>query len=245
MTRWPDHRVRVAETIGLGREMMNMFGHQSVIADLSCGDAVIPRDLIGYSTMPAKRVILGDIAPGYELCGPIEQTLDQITFAGLFVCTETIEHLDDPDAVLRKIRGRAGMLLLSTPLGETAARNPEHYWGWDEQGVEEMLQAAGWTTLLCRVGDYVRRRVSRGTRPPISCGGADEHCPGHRRRRLRGPALHQVPARAGLGGLNAIDVRGGPADRHRGRAGVLPRGASPARLSTWCCTRPRWSAAAR
>lgn len=151
---WPDHRLRVAGTISLGREMLDLFGHQSVIADLSCGDAVIPRDLIGYSTQPAKRAILGDIAPGYELCGPIEQTLNQISFAGLFICSETIEHLDDPDAVLRKIRGKAGMLLLSTPLGETNDRNPEHYWGWDEEGVEEMLQAAGWTTLLCRVVDY-------------------------------------------------------------------------------------------
>ena len=153
-TGWPDHRLRVAETIGLGRELMGLSGHPVIIADLSCGDAVIPRDLIGYSKAPAKRVILGDIAPGYELQGPIEQTLDQLTQVGLFVCSETIEHLDDPDTVLRKIRGKAATLLLSTPLGETTSRNPEHYWGWDDADVEGMLRVAGWVPVLSRIVSY-------------------------------------------------------------------------------------------
>jgi hypothetical protein len=147
---WPDHRARVGETARLGRELMNLSGHPSVIADLSCGDAVIPRDLIGYSTEPAKRVILGDLAPGYELHGPIEQTLDCLSGVGLFVCCETIEHLDDPDAVLRKIRSKAATLLVSTPLGEITPHNPEHYWGWDAAGVGTMLTAAGWAPLLYR-----------------------------------------------------------------------------------------------
>lgn len=149
-TRWADHLVRVAETTGAGRELMNLSGHPAVIADLSCGDAVIPRDLIGYSTQHAKRVILGDFAPGYELTGPIEQTLDCISGVGLFVCCETAEHLDDPDAVLRKIRSKAATLLLSTPLGEITPHNPEHYWGWDAEGVEAMLRDAGWVPVLHR-----------------------------------------------------------------------------------------------
>jgi hypothetical protein len=152
---WPDHRVRVASTAGLGRELMDLAGHPAVIADLSCGDAVIPRDLIAYSTAPAKRVILGDIAPGYELHGPVEQTLDQITHVDMFVCSETIEHLDDPDVVLARIRAKADLLVLSTPLGETTDRNPEHYWGWDQEGVGEMLAATGWDPELRRVVTYL------------------------------------------------------------------------------------------
>lgn len=143
--RWPDHRVRVAETTGLAREM----GVPPVVADLSCGDAVIGRALM--PSAPACRLILGDIAPGYELHGPIEQTLDQITHVGMFLCNETVEHLDDPDAVLARIRAKADTLVLSTPLGEATDRNPEHYWGWDETGVEEMLIAAGWKPELRRI----------------------------------------------------------------------------------------------
>ncbi len=142
---WPDHRLRVAETIGVGREL----GVPSVIADLSCGDAVIPRALAA-SPRGASRVILGDIAPGYEMHGPIETTLGQITHVGLFICSETAEHLDDPDAVLARIRGKADALLLSTPLGETVDRNPEHYWGWDEEGVRQLLEGAGWRPEIYR-----------------------------------------------------------------------------------------------
>jgi hypothetical protein len=141
---WPDHRVRVAETIGLAREM----GVPPVVADLSCGDAAIGRALMPPA--PACRLILGDIAPGYELHGPIEQTLDQITHVGMFICAETIEHLDDPDAVLARIRLRADSLVLSTPLGEFTDRNPEHYWGWDAEEVKEMLLAASWKPELYR-----------------------------------------------------------------------------------------------
>jgi hypothetical protein len=143
--RWPDHRLRVAETIGVGREL----GVPSVIADLSCGDAVIPRALAA-APRGASRVILGDIAPGYEMHGPIEITLSQITHVGLFICAETAEHLDDPDAVLARIRDKADALLLSTPLGETGGRNPEHYWGWDEAGARKMLEDAGWRPEIYR-----------------------------------------------------------------------------------------------
>jgi len=145
---WPDHRLRVAETIGVGREM----GVPPVIADLSCGDAVIPRALADRTghTRGAARVILGDIAPGYEFCGPIETTLRSLTHVGLFIFAETAEHLDDPDAVLALIREKSDALLLSTPLGETDGRNEEHYWGWDESGVREMLEKAGWRPDIYR-----------------------------------------------------------------------------------------------
>jgi hypothetical protein len=142
---WPDHRLRVAETIRLAKEL----SVPDVVADLSCGDAAIGRALA-----PAT-LILGDVAPGYELCGPLEQTLEVIPHVGLFICSETIEHLDDPDAVLAAIRAKADALVLSTPLGETTDRNPEHYWGWDTEGVGAMLAAAGWKTVIQRDVHYV------------------------------------------------------------------------------------------
>lgn len=143
--RWPDHRLRVAETIRLAREL----GVPDVVADLSCGDAKIGRALA-----PAT-LILGDFAPGYELCGPLEQTLEAIPHVGLFICSETIEHLDDPDAALTAIRAKADALVLSTPLSETTGRNREHYWGWDTEGVGEMLSAAGWEPVVQRDVHYV------------------------------------------------------------------------------------------
>jgi hypothetical protein len=142
---WADHRIRVDVTVALGRHFLKPF---SVIADLSCGDAAIAQRLAA----PLKaRTILGDYAPGYPITGPIELTaacVDQGE-ADLWICCETLEHLSDPDAVLRQIRPRTAALLLSTPEAEMdGARNPEHVWGWDAQEVERMLRAAGFTPSI-------------------------------------------------------------------------------------------------
>jgi hypothetical protein len=61
------------------------------------------------------------------------------------VCSETLEHVEDPDAVLRAIRGRSWSLLLTTPHGEADDANPEHYWGWHADDLDPMLEAAGWS----------------------------------------------------------------------------------------------------
>lgn len=137
---WPDHRLRVAETIKLANEL----GVPESVADLSCGDACITNALM------VKTTYLGDLAPGYQICGPIEETIDVIPHVGMFICSETIEHLDDPDMVLAKVRGKADSLILSTPLNEPDDRNPEHYWGWDHDGVRDMLTTAQWTPVIQR-----------------------------------------------------------------------------------------------
>lgn len=129
-----DHRLRVAITINLARALVGSVGS---VADLACGDATVA------SAVDASRRYLGDLAPGYELTGPIELTIEQILPVDLFVCTETIEHLDDPDTVLKAIRGKTAALVLSTPVGCFHDRNPEHLWSWDRQAVEAMADVAG------------------------------------------------------------------------------------------------------
>jgi hypothetical protein len=140
--QWPDHRLRVNVTAEIAQWMADEHRARSV-ADLSCGDATIARRLTGM-----ERVVLGDFAPGYPIVGPIERTVEQLEPVDLFVLSETLEHLDDPDAVLRQIRAKARCLVLSTPEGEQDDGNPEHYWGWDSEAVEAMLTAAGWTPVV-------------------------------------------------------------------------------------------------
>lgn len=140
-SRWPDHRLRVQVTVQIAHALIDPIGQ---IADLSCGDAAIATRI--YSL---HDPILGDLAEGHPIHGPIEQTITQIPPVDLFVCCETLEHLDEPDAVLRKIRRKTRTLVISTPIGETTGENPEHYWGWDVDGVDEMLRSAGFSPVVC------------------------------------------------------------------------------------------------
>jgi hypothetical protein len=152
---WADHRLRVAVTIQLA-EAIGGPAKPATVADLSCGDAVIARAVAPYALAH-----LGDYAPGYRYQGPIEKTIGEIPAVDLFICTETIEHLDQPDAVLGQIRRQARALVLSTPLEAWDDANLEHYWAWDREAVEDMLTSAGWrvdvfASLDCRPagGEY-------------------------------------------------------------------------------------------
>lgn len=133
-TRWRDHHVRVDATIALARGIENVHS----IADLSCGDAAIAK------AVAAEVTILGDYAPGYDIQGPIEQTIINIPQVDLYICSESIEHLDDPDTVLKFIRSKARQLVLTTPVDNWGDANVEHYWAWSRADVEQMLTAAGW-----------------------------------------------------------------------------------------------------
>lgn len=137
--RWRDHIVRTDVTCALTDGLLEDTTISSV-ADLSCGDAKVAQSL------HLPRTVLGDYAPGYKLIGSIEQTIDEIEPVDIFICCETIEHLDDPDAVLAKIRAKTRFLVLSTPIEAWHETNPEHYWAWDRAEVEIMLHKAGFDT---------------------------------------------------------------------------------------------------
>jgi hypothetical protein len=135
--RWPDHIERVTETV----RVLDRFAAQTYarsVADLSCGDGAI----VNQSGHPWKRRVMGD----FTSTGPIETALFDLAPVDMFVCSETVEHLVDPDAVLAKIGDVAQHLPLTTPCGEVGDENPEPYWGWDAEAVHDMLTAAGWST---------------------------------------------------------------------------------------------------
>jgi hypothetical protein len=145
-TRWSDHIQRVAFTQQFIREVLAERDLTSV-ADLSCGDAAIP---LGVG-LQRHKVFLGDYVEreGYDYHGRIENTIISVPDVDLFILSETLEHIDDPVALLKLIRARADTLVLTTPLGEQDDGNPEHYWGWDRDGVESVLELAGWWPDRC------------------------------------------------------------------------------------------------
>lgn len=130
------HSERIQKTI----EILDAFAKDvdaKTVADLSCGDGAI----LNGSQHPWQTKYLGD----FTTTGPIDKTLMTIPQVDMFVCSETLEHLEDPGLTLYGIRCQARHLLLSTPTGEVDDKNPEHIWGWDEQGIGELLADAGWS----------------------------------------------------------------------------------------------------
>lgn len=144
-----DHAVRVALTQGLGVWLANWKGCRSG-ADLSCGNGKIADHIAVHA---GTRFVLGDYAHDdrYDYHGLMELTLVElgadIVSVDLFVCCETIEHLEDPGYVLKTIRRQASCLLLSTPIDNFGDTNPEHLWAWDRDGVTELFTRAGFTEL--------------------------------------------------------------------------------------------------
>lgn len=140
------HHERVEATIALAVDTIHP-GDREVVADLSCGNAVIPRAIAARR----RELHLGDLAGVRDLqpseegyLGPIEETVELLPGGvDVFVCSETLEHLDDPTYVLRRIRSRSQRLVLSTPLECWDDGNPEHLWAWDRDGVELLLD--DWT----------------------------------------------------------------------------------------------------
>jgi hypothetical protein len=149
------HTERVDAMIRLGQNITTsgaLVQEVRSIADLSCGDAHVAR-AINESLGGKAKLYLGDIAPGYEFHGPIEETIEQIPIVDMFTCGETLEHLDDPETVLRQIRTKALLLIVSTPTDNWGDTNAEHYWSWSEDDVEQLMTDVGFEVVLKDVVD--------------------------------------------------------------------------------------------
>ena len=137
---WWDHRYRIAVSTALCFNVV-VDNNLTSAADLSAGDAAI------INQLPVDNKYVGDFAVRYEYSGPIESNIDAIPDVDLFICSETLEHLDDPDTVLNKIGEKAEWIFVSTPLDEVGD-NPEHYWSWGWEDIEDMLATAGYDSVV-------------------------------------------------------------------------------------------------
>ena len=169
--RWPDHVERIEASVELLSRWSTRF---ESAADLSCGDAAILRGLAGRSRH-LKEVWLGDLlgvrpeaadptgwretnrAMGVNCLppAPLPDSLYGLPAdepMDLFVLSETLEHVPDPDALLSDIADWAHYLFVSTPVSEpVGSGNTEHYWGWSDNDVHGMLVENGWTALEKRL----------------------------------------------------------------------------------------------
>jgi hypothetical protein len=137
------HHLRVEQSIVFVR-WISEWQNLNSVADLSCGNGGIALAL----NMGNENTHLGDFAQGYEYVGPIEENVNKIPDIDLYICSETLEHLDNPQEVLLNIRKRSKWLFLTTPIENWGDANTEHLWSWDRKGVEELLKEASFTPRM-------------------------------------------------------------------------------------------------
>lgn len=169
--RWPDHVERVAASV----EMISRYRTQiKTVADLSCGDGAIVRgvaaglesaylgDLNGVPVAVGEAVVSAGAKAvrglrTEALPGSLS-SLESAAPVDLFVLSETLEHMDDPDDLLRQLTLYSRYLFVSTPEDEIdTSGNLEHYWSWGAADVHRMLQDAGWSPI------ELKRLVPRST----------------------------------------------------------------------------------
>lgn len=131
------HGIRVGITIEIAKDIAYQVKASSV-ADLSCGNGAIA------NALNLENTILGDYAPGYEHVGKLENNLQHIPNIDLYICSESIEHVEKPFSVLSMIKEKSRSLVLSTPIDAWGDTNEEHYWAWSRSDVEGMLRETGW-----------------------------------------------------------------------------------------------------
>ena len=146
--QWPEHVQRVTFTRELIQRLIDEHG-LTTMADLSAGDTEVTKSLRGLDSRHYRDYSdNGDDI--LDLLAALARPVD------LFVCTETIEHLEAPWTVLERIREKTKWLVLSCPNNESNTENWEHYWSFTQNDVRDMLTHAEFTDvnlhLLCGSG---------------------------------------------------------------------------------------------
>lgn len=161
IAHWRDHRwdLNWIERPRLwGSAVALALGGPKTVCDPACGDSTVVA--VAYQISAFDKAYLGDISPDTinklvpgvlpfeteRFVGDLHSTLEAIPPVDAIVLTEILEHLEDPDAVLRLARTKARWLAASSPIcPDGTDHTDQHIWAFDMEGYREMLEAAGWT----------------------------------------------------------------------------------------------------
>lgn len=123
--------------------------------------------------------------PAAELRGSVEELPVPDGSFDLVLCTQVLEHCDDPAQAVRELRrvtAPGGRVLASTHGVQVYHPSPQDYWRWTHEGLRRLFeQSAEWSsvtvapgagtasTLAMLVGTYVEIALRRTplARPPV------------------------------------------------------------------------------
>ena len=153
------------------------------ILDVGCG----VKPYYPYFADVAAEYVGVDVVenPAAELLGPVEALpVDDASF-DVVLCTQVLEHCDDPAQAVRELRRvtRAGGRVLASTHGvQVYHPSPVDYWRWTHEGLRRLFEQSGtWSALTVEpaagtgsalamlLGTYVEIALRRSVlaRPPV------------------------------------------------------------------------------
>lgn len=160
VTHWRDHpwhATWIERPRLLASALAVSLGSVKTVVDPACGDGWVV--LRAHDLQPIDFATFGDISRdtletllpkqmpfGHEVvCQDALTTLNAISPVDCIVLTEILEHLEDPDELLRVAREKARWLVASSPIvPDGNDHTDQHLWAFDMDGYREMLETAGW-----------------------------------------------------------------------------------------------------
>jgi SAM-dependent methyltransferase len=120
---------------------------------------------VGCGIKPYEPFFAGAVAEyiGVDVANPsaeLEGTVEEIPVPDgsfeLVLCTQTLEHVDDPGRAVRELRrvvAPGGRVLASTHGVQVYHPNPADYWRWTHAGLERLFREnAFWSTVTVTPG---------------------------------------------------------------------------------------------
>lgn len=124
------------------------------VLDVGCGD----KPYFPYFAGCAASYVGVDVVPGPEvdLVGGAEHLPVADGGFDLVLCTQVLEHVDDPAAAVRELRRVAapgGRILASTHGVQVYHPSPNDFWRWTHSGLERLFAENGdWASVRVRPG---------------------------------------------------------------------------------------------
>lgn len=169
------------------------------VLDVGCG----PKPYFPFFAEHASEYIGVDVVehPAADLQGSVENLPVDDGAYDVVLCTQVLEHCDDPAAAVRELRrvtARGGRVLASTHGVQVYHPSPQDYWRWTHAGLRRLFaENAEWESVDVEAGAGTATTLGMllGTYTEIAC------------RRIGLPALARGPVWLLNSAAGAIDSR--------------------------------------
>jgi SAM-dependent methyltransferase len=154
------------------------------LLDVGCG----PKPYYPFFAEQASEYVGVDVVenPAAELRGPVEDLPVEDGSFDVVLCTQVLEHCDDPAQAVRELRrvtAPGGRVLASTHGVQVYHPSPQDYWRWTHTGLQRLFhEHAEWgsvsvspgagtaTCLAMLLGTYVEIAFGRVAAKPLARG---------------------------------------------------------------------------